>query len=472
MSMSRPFIHRDFLLFNETAKNLYHSEVASLPILDYHTHLNPKLIAENQSIPNITHLWLKEDHYKWRAMRTCGVPESLITGKESTDKEKFIAWADTLPKLIGNPLHHWAQMELKAFFGIEALLTPETAESIWEKTTSFFAQPNHGARDLIIGQNVRVICTTDDPIDSLEYHRKNNLESDALKLYPTWRPEKAMKIADTKLFRNYVQKLADATQQNVSDLQTLAQFCHALQIRHDFFAEQGCRISDYSVESFAENPGEDTANCIYQKAMQNHPVSPEEARAFYAYMLYVLAQMDAQKNWVRQVHIGPLRNPNKAMFEQLGADSGFDAINDFSMMAPLASHLSALREIQSLPRTVLYNLNPKENTPLAVLCGSFQDGTPLGRLQLGPAWWFLDHLDGMRAQLESLANLSCLTQFLGMLTDSRSILSMTRHDYFRRFLCSFLGEKAEQGLIPNDTRFLQETLRKMCFENARDYFNF
>ena len=448
--MKQAFIHADFLLDTPEARELYHGYAEQCPVIDYHCHLNPREIAENRTFSNITQAWLGGDHYKWRAMRTVGVPEALITGA-ADDHSKFIAWATTLPKMLRNPLYHWSHLELARVFGIDdVLLCPETAESVWSRANALLSAPGNGARDILLRLGVRLVCTTDDPDDALEEHRTQNARNDGLTMRPTWRPGRHLALRD-------VSRSFDAMLDHLRE-------------RHAYFHENGCRLSDYSVESFASPATDADARATYDAVRAGAEPGAEARAAFASWMLLFFARLDAEANWVRQLHIGALRNPNQAMYTALGADTGFDAIADFAYAEPLAQHLSTLASEHALPRTILYNLNPKDTTMLAVLCGSFQDGTPGGRVNLGPAWWFLDQKDGMEENLNAISALGCLHQFPGMLTDSRSVLSVPRHEYFRRILCRLLGRDLRDGLLPRDLSAIGSLVRAVSCENARALF--
>lgn len=446
----KPFIHPDFLLDTPQARELYHGFAEPCPIIDYHCHLSPAEIAGNRPFANITQAWLGGDHYKWRAMRTVGVPESHITG-EASDHDKFLAWAATVPKLLRNPLYHWTHLELARVFGIDdVLLSPETAEAVWQRANAVLAGPGMGARDILAKLGVQCVCTTDDPDDTLDEHRAQNARGDGLRMLPTWRPGRHLALRDVSL--------------------PFEAMLEHLRTRHDAFHAAGCRLSDYSVESFAEPASEAEARAIYEDVRAGKEPGPAAREAFAAWLLLFLGRLDAASGWVRQLHIGALRNPNAAMFARLGPDTGFDAIADFPYAEPLARHLSALAAEGALPRTILYNLNPKDTTMLTVLCGSFQDGTPGGRVNLGPAWWFLDQMDGMEENLKAVSALGCLSQFPGMLTDSRSVLSVPRHEYFRRILCRMLGRDLRDGLLPDDLPAVGAMVRAISYGNARALF--
>lgn len=446
----RPFIHPDFLLDTPQARALYHDFAEPCPIVDYHCHLSPAEIAANRPFANITQAWLGGDHYKWRAMRTVGVPEALITGP-ADDHAKFLAWCATVPKLLRNPLYHWTHLELARVFGIDdLLLSPDTAEEVWARANARLAAPGNGPRDILLRLGVRLVCTTDDPDDDLADHRAQNARADGLAMRPAWRPGRHLALKAT-------------------DLPFEAMLAH-LRDRHAFFHANGCRLSDYSVESFAAPCPDAEAAATYEAVRAGRDPGQPARDAFAAWMLAWLARLDAETGWVRQLHIGALRNPNAPMFAALGPDTGFDAIADFPYAEPLARHLSALAADGALPRTILYNLNPKDTAMLAVLCGSFQDGTPGGRVNLGPAWWFLDQMDGIEENLRAISALGCLAQFPGMLTDSRSVLSVPRHEYFRRILCRLLGRDMQGGLLPDDLPAVGAMVRAIAFGNANALF--
>ncbi len=446
----KSFIHPDFLLDTPQACELYHGFAEPCPIVDYHCHLSPAEIAENRPFANITQAWLGGDHYKWRAMRTVGVPEELITGS-ADDHAKFLAWAATVPKMLRNPLYHWTHLELARVFGIDdTLLCPETAEEVWQRANAVLAAPGMGARDILAKLGVELVCTTDDPDDTLAEHQAQNDRGERLRMLPTWRPGRHLALKDVSL--------------------PFEEMLEHLRARHDVFHAAGCRLSDYSVESFAAPATEAEACATYEAVRAGREPSTAARDAFAAWLLLFLGRLDAASGWTRQLHIGALRNPNAAMFAKLGPDTGFDAIADFPYAEPLARHLSVLAAEGALPCTILYNLNPKDTHMLAVLCGSFQDGTPGGRVNLGPAWWFLDQMDGMEENLKAISALGCLHQFPGMLTDSRSVLSVPRHEYFRRILCRMLGRDLRDGLLPNDLPSVGAMVRAIAYGNARALF--
>lgn len=461
----------DFLLETATARTLYHEYAKDLPIVDYHCHLPPRDIADNRQFRNMTDIWLAGDHYKWRAMRTCGVDEKYITG-DASDWEKFKAWAGTVPKTLRNPLYHWTHLELKRPFGIsDRLLNGTTAQSIWDECNEKLALPEFSARGIIQQMNVQVICTTDDPTDSLEFHQKIQQDSTfKTKVYPTFRPDKAMMVENSEDFRRWVSALASVSD---IDIRTFSDFLEALRNRHDFFATLGCRLSDHGLEEFY--PEEYTRNEIHKifgKAVRGASLATGEVRKFKSAMLYEFGLMDHEKGWVQQFHIGALRNNNTRMYKKLGPDTGFDSIGDFEMARPMAKFFDRLDKDNKLTKTILYNLNPRDNELFATMIGNFQDGSLPGKMQFGSAWWFLDQKDGIERQLEALSNMGCLSQFVGMVTDSRSFLSFPRHEYFRRVLCNMIGSEVERGILPDDMELIGTLVRDVCYRNAVRYFGF
>lgn len=469
--MLKAFMDDQFLLTNETASRLYFGYAQDMPIIDYHCHLNPQEIYEDKRFRNIAEVWLYGDHYKWRAMRANGVEERLVTGGEGVgDYERFAAWAKTVPATIGNPLFHWSQLELKRLFGIEELLTESTAASIWEKANAALAGEGFSVRGLIRRSNVETICTTDDPVDSLEYHVKLGEEQGlGFQVLPSFRPDKGLEIArDT--FLPWVRKLGEATG---GDIASYDRLLDALESRVRFFHSVGGRVSDHALDyvPFAETTKAEAA-AIFAKALQGQAVSREEENKYKTYTLLHLGRLYAELGWAMQFHINAHRNNNSRMFAALGPDTGYDSIHDNDVAYPLTRLLDALDREQALPKTILYSLNARDNDVLGSIIGSFQGGGIPGKMQLGSAWWFNDTQDGMRAQMQSLANLGLLSRFVGMLTDSRSFLSYTRHEYFRRILCSLLGEWAERGEAPNDLEWLGGIVRDVCYHNAKRYFGF
>ena len=458
------FINDDFLLDTPQARTLFHEYAEEQPIIDYHSHLDPAAIADNRQ------LWLDGDHYKWRAMRTNGIPERLCSG-DAPDREKYDAWAATVPRLLRNPLYHWTHLELRRPFGISGILfSPETADEVWEKTSSMLQSGGMGALDILKRMNVETVCTTDDPCDDLSAHRRHASSGDSVKLLPTFRPDKARAVHQGSAWREWVARLEQASGMEIRDL---AAFREALASRHDFFARHGCKLSDHSLEAFDEESlsGEEAA-ALFASALRGGDIASGDAARFSNYLMDYFAELDSAKNWVRQLHVGALRNPNGAALRDLGPDTGFDAIADFTYMAPLGRLLDRSAQQGTLPRTILYNLNPRDNAALAVLCGSFQDGVTAGKMQYGAAWWFLDQMDGMTRHLETLSQLGMLSRFVGMLTDSRSLLSYRRHEYFRRILCRVLGRDMAQGLVPDDMEMVGSMAADISYRNAKQYFNF
>ena len=469
--MKTPFMHDDFLLESDRARDLYHTYAESLPIIDYHCHVPPKDIAENRNFENLTQIWLAGDHYKWRAMRTCGVDERFITGS-ATDWEKFERWADTVPKTIRNPLYHWTHLELKRPFGItDRLLDSSTAKGIWEECNAKLATPEFSVRGIQKSMKVEVVCTTDDPTDSLEYHRTLAQDPKAsLSVYPAFRPDKAMQVNDPAAFARYVGLLAKAAD---SVIRTYGDFLAALKKRHDFFHAMGARLSDHGLETiYAESYTEREIKACFAKLMKKKALNEKEALKFKSAVLYELALMDWEQGWVQQFHLGALRNTNSRMMRTLGPDTGYDSIGDFELARPLARFLNRLDTDNKLAKTILYNLNPGDNELFATMIGNFQDGTVPGKIQYGSAWWFLDQIDGMTKNLNALSNMGLLSQFIGMLTDSRSFLSYPRHEYFRRLLCNVLGSEMKAGLIPDDSKLVGGMVQDICYSNAKRYFNF
>ncbi len=464
------FINDDFLLDTPQARTLFHEYAEGQPIIDYHSHLDPAAIVDNRQFSNIAQLWLDGDHYKWLAMRTNGIPERLCSG-DALDREKYDAWAATVPRLLRNPLYHWTHLELRRPFGISGILfSPETADEVWKKTSSMLQSGGMGALDILKRMNVETVCTTDDPCDDLSAHRRHASSGDSVKLLPTFRPDKARAVHQGSAWREWVARLEQASRMEIRDL---AAFREALASRHDFFARHGCKLSDHSLEAFDEESlsGEEAA-ALFASALRGGDIASGDAVRFSNYLMDYFAELDSAKNWVRQLHVGALRNPNGAALRDLGPDTGFDAIADFTYMAPLGRLLDRSAQQGTLPRTILYNLNPRDNAALAVLCGSFQDGVTAGKMQYGAAWWFLDQMDGMTRHLETLSQLGMLSRFVGMLTDSRSLLSYTRHEYFRRILCRVLGRDMAQGLVPDDMEMVGSMAADISYRNAKQYFNF
>jgi len=467
----KAFMDRDFLLSTDTARYLYrnYADMKRIPILDYHCHINPGEIYEDRQFENLAQVWLGGDHYKWRQMRTNGVDEKYITG-DAPDREKFQKWAETLPKLIGNPLYHWSHLELRFYFGYEGNLNGDTAQEVWDLCNEKLQSPEFSVRSLIKKSNVRLICTTDDPADSLAFHQKlKKDESFDVQVLPAWRPDKAMNIEKTE-FTKYIETLSQAAGVEVTDLESLRT---ALEIRLDYFDANGCRVSDHGLEYVMYHPAEDAViDAVLKKRLAGERVTREECLQYKtAYMLF-LAKQYHKRNWVMQLHYGCKRDNNAFMYKRLGPDTGYDCINNYAPVAELADFLNELAAADELPKTILYSLNPNDDSAIGTIIGCFQGGGIRSRIQQGSAWWFNDHLDGMRNQMKSLASLSALGNFVGMLTDSRSFLSYTRHDYFRRILCELIGNWVENGEYPNDEKLLREIVKGISYNNAVEYFGF
>lgn len=461
------FMGEDFLLNNDVAYELYHNYAKEMPIYDYHCHLSAKEIAEDKVYENMSQIWLAGDHYKWRGMRSNGVKERYITG-DTADYQKFLAFAKTLPQCIGNPLYHWSHLELQKYFGIEEVLNEDSAHRIWVTCNDLLKQKGFSARGLIQSSNVDVICTTDDPIDSLVYHKQ--IAEDAefnVKVLPTFRPDKAMNI-QKEGFTQWVEQLSKVTD---SPIQGYEDFIKALEQRVTYFHEVGCRISDHSLEKVAyEAATQEELKVIFDLAMDNHAVTAEQAVKFQSALFKFFGSQYAKRGWAMQLHIGALRNNNTRMFNSLGADSGFDSIDDGTIARPLSSLLDALDKDDQLPKTILYCLNPKDNEVLGTMIGNFQGGIP-GKIQFGSGWWFNDQKDGMIRQMTALSHLGLLSRFVGMVTDSRSFLSYTRHEYFRRVLCNIVGQWVEDGEAPNDMKLIGGMIQNICYNNAAKYFD-
>ncbi|MFD2599167.1 glucuronate isomerase [Sphingobacterium corticis] len=463
------FLDDNFLLKTKTAETLYHNYAKSLPIIDYHNHLIPQQVAENLQFDNITQVWLNGDHYKWRAMRANGISEHYITGNAS-DKEKFLKWAETVPYTMRNPLYHWTHLELQRYFDIHEILSPATAEKIYEEASAKLRLPEYNVRALLEKMRVEVICTTDDPIDSLEYHQTFSKEESTFKMYPAFRPDKAMQVDDIESFNQYVDTLAQVTKLEIDNF---SNYLQALKARHDFFAENGCSVSDHGLERiYAEDYTEQEIADIFLKIRGQQDISVRENHQFKSAMLVCFAQWDHEKGWVQQYHLGALRNNNSRMLGISGADAGFDSIGDFSQAKALSKFLNRLDAGDQLTKTIIYNLNPADNEMIATMVGNFNDGTIAGKVQFGSAWWFLDQKDGMTKQINTLSNMGLLSRFVGMLTDSRSFLSFPRHEYFRRLLCDLFGEDIEQGELPNKLDWIGKVISDICYHNAKDYFKF
>jgi len=466
----KPFIHDDFLLETDTARDLYHRVAKDLPIIDYHCHLSPDLMAADHRFRSITEIWLEGDHYKWRAMRANGVPERFCTG-DASDWEKFEAWARTVPDTLGNPLYHWTHMELRRPFGIDAVLSPATARAVFDRANERLREDAFTAMGLLRQFRVAVVCSTDDPTDSLEAHARLAARKDPdTQVFPTWRPDKAVLVEDRAAWTAWLEKLEKAAGASIGTWDGLLA---ALEKRHAFFHDRGCRASDHGLEVIDALPFTDeVAASLFARLRGGKALDPDEARIFRSALLHRLALLDHARGWVQQFHVGARRNNNTRMKLRLGPDTGFDSIGDFEQARPLARFLDRLDATDQLAKTILYNLNPADNEVMATMVGNFQDGRVPGKMQWGSAWWFLDQLDGMEAQVRVLANMGLLSRFVGMITDSRSFLSYPRHDYFRRLLCNILGEDVRRGRLPDDGKALGNVVANVAFYNARDYFGF
>ena len=464
----RPFLDDDFLLNNETAKALYHQYAKDLPIIDYHNHLSPEAIAQDVNYENITQLWLNGDHYKWRAMRANGVDESFITGKRS-DREKFEQWARTVPYTLRNPLFHWTHLELRRYFGITEQLNEKTANSIYDQINALLSSKEYSVTGLLEKMKVRLLCTTDDPIDNLAHHQTIRQQDGPIRVLPAFRPDKAMEVEDASQFNSYLQKLEAAADVSIG---TYGDFLKALKKRHEFFVANGCSVSDHGLESIvAEDYREQEIVAIFQQIRNGKNLSREEKDKFRSAMLIQFAEWDWEKGFVQQYHLGAMRNNNTRRLQELGADTGWDSIGDFSQARALSKFLNKLDSNNTLTKTILYNLNPADNEVFATMIGNFNDGSIAGKIQWGSGWWFLDQKDGMTRQLNTLSNMGLLSRFVGMLTDSRSFLSFPRHEYFRRILCNLLGEDVEKGELPDDMHWIGKIVQDICYHNTRNYFN-
>lgn len=464
----KKFMDVDFLLETETAKHLYHDFAEKMPIIDYHCHLNPQEIYEDVKYENITQVWLGADHYKWRQMRSNGVDEKYITG-DATDCEKFQKWAETLEMAIGNPLYHWSHLELKKYFGYEGYLCGDTAEEVWNLCCEKLAAPDMSARNLIRKSNVDTICTTDDPADSLEWHRKIKEDGFEVRVLPAWRPDKAMNIEKPD-FNAYLEKLAAVSGVTIDSFRNLVA---ALKNRMDFFEENGCMVSDHGLEYVMYEPAEEAEiEEIFQKRLQGASLSRMEERKYKTAFMIAMGREYAKKNWVMQLHYGVQRDLSKKVFKALGPDAGIDAINTYSSSIEMGQYLNALAETDELPKTIIYSLNPADDAAIGTVIGCFQDSSTVGKIQQGSAWWFNDNKVGMINQMTSLANLGLLGNFVGMLTDSRSFLSYTRHEYFRRIMCNLIGGWVENGEYPNDDKLLQKIVEGISYNNTKRYFGF
>lgn len=466
--MVKTFMDENFLLESATAQKLYHEFAASQPIIDYHCHLPPEQISGNKQFKNITEIWLGGDHYKWRFMRSSGVTEDFMTG-DQPDEAKFRKFCEVLPMGVGNPLYHWSHLELQRYFGTKALVSAATADELWKHCNSLIGTPELSARGLMVRSNVKVVCTTDDPIDSLAHHKAIATDGFQVKVLPTFRPDKAFNI-DRVGFQDYIPKLSAASGIAINSFTDVTR---ALDARLDHFAAHGCKVSDHAIDiAFFAEASESELSGILARAMNNEPVSKEEVEKYKTAIMLHLGRQYAKRGWAMQLHIGAQRNNSARMFRNLGPDTGFDSIADDLISAKIAKFLDTLDGDDQLPKTILYNLNPIHNEVLATMIGNFQDGKVVGKMQFGSGWWFLDQKDGMTRQLTALSQLGNLGAFIGMLTDSRSFLSYTRHEYFRRILCNLIGSWVENGEYPQDWAQLQKIVEGICYKNAEAYFQF
>jgi glucuronate isomerase len=463
----KKFLDKDFLLESDTARRLYHDVAAPMPIIDYHCHLDPALIAEDHKFENLTQVWLAGDHYKWRAMRANGVDERFCTG-DASDEEKFMKWAETVPDTLRNPLYHWTHLELQRYFDIHELLNPESARRIYQRAGELLGSEAFSVRNMIREMNVEVICTTDDPVDSLEHHQKIREDGFETKVLPAWRPDKAMAVEDSDKYNQYIDSLEQASGTSIS---TFMDLLTALQSRHEFFHQMGCRISDHGLEGFlAEEFDYLDIEKIFLKIRKGRNLNKQEIGRFKSAMLVELAVMDHEKGWTQQFHVGAIRNNNSGRLLELGPDTGFDSIGDFKMARAMSRFFDRLDTQDQLAKTIVYNLNPVDNALIATMVNNFNDGKTPGKMQFGSGWWFLDQKYGMTEQMNTLSSLGLLSRFVGMLTDSRSFLSYPRHEYFRRILCNLVGTDVEKGEIPNETQLVDKLVQNVCYYNAKEYF--
>jgi glucuronate isomerase len=467
----KEFMDEHFLLETDTAQWLFHEHAERMPIIDYHCHLNPEYIARDHQFDNLGQIWLEGDHYKWRAMRANGVDERFCTGKETSDWEKFEKWAETVPYTMRNPLYHWTHLELQRAFGVHKLLKPESAREIYDECTAKLQTPEYSARGLMKKFNVEVVCTTDDPVDSLEYHQSLRDEGFEIKVLPAWRPDKVMAVEDPVKYRAYVEKLSEVSGIGIASYTDLLE---ALQSRHDFFSLMGCKLSDHGIEEFyAEDYTQTEIDAIFKKVLGGKNLSFQEVLQFKSAMLFDLALMDWDAVWTQQFHYGALRDNNSRLLKALGPDTGFDSIGDFTVGKSMSKFLNQLDMKNQLTKTILYNLNPRDNELVATMIGNYQDGSVAGKVQFGSGWWFLDQEAGITSQLNALSVMGLLSRFVGMLTDSRSFLSYPRHEYFRRVLCNLIGNDVEKGKIPSsELAFLGKMMEAISYQNAVDYFQF
>lgn len=464
----KKFIHEDFLLETDYAKELYHDYAKGQPIIDYHSHLPPNELAENKNFENATKIWIEGDHYKWRAMRALGVPEKYITGK-ATDAEKFQKWAQTVPYTLRNPLYHWTHLELNRYFGIDELLTPDSADGIYEQCNIALKKPTFSTQNLVGRMNVEVVCTTDDPLDDLAHHIKLAKSDCPVKVFPTFRPDGLIDIKKVD-FSDYISTLSKITGVIITDLASLGE---ATKKRVDFFHENGCRLSDHGLtHAYGYAYDESEINQILSKRFDEKSISKKEVLQYKSAILHLLGQLYAEKNWVMQLHLGPIRDTNKAILAKIGINAGVDSIGDYPQAEQLASFLNRLNNSGSLPKTILYNSNPSDNEVFATMAGNFTGEDIKSKVQFGTAWWFLDQKDGIKDQLDTVSNMGLLSCSVGMLTDSRSFLSFPRHEYYRRVLCNILGNDLKAGLLPHDMKWIGKIVQDITYNNAKEFFQF
>ncbi len=463
----KSFLDENFLLQTEPAKKLFHDFAKDMPIIDYHCHLPVQQIADDINFENLTQVWLYGDHYKWRAMRTNGIDESYITGNKS-DFEKFEKWAETVPYTLRNPLYHWTHLELQRYFDVHELLSPASAKKIYDDCTIKLQTKEYSVKNLLRKMNVQVVCTTDDPTDSLEFHQKIKDDGFEIKVLPAFRPDKSMNVDDVNGFNLYLKKLENVSGISITSYQS---YLDALKQRHDFFAAMGCCVSDHGMECiYAEDYTDEEIIAAFNKIRNRRELTGEERVKFKSAMLHVFAIWDHEKNWVQQYHLGALRNNNIRLLESCGPDTGWDSIGDFQQAKTLTKFLGRLDSTNQLAKTILYNLNPADNELMATMTGNFNDGSIPGKIQFGSAWWFLDQKDGMTKQMNALSNMGLISRFVGMITDSRSFLSYPRHEYFRRLLCNLFGDEIESGELPNDLDWTGKIVKDICYYNAKAYF--
>lgn len=469
MNEVRTFLDNDFLLYSDAASRLYHEYAQPCAILDYHNHLSPKDIAENRRFNNLSEIWLEGDHYKWRAMRIKGVEEKFITGTASP-KDKFLMWAKTVPATLRNPLYHWTHLELKSYFDVHTLLDGNSASEIYDHCSNLLQQEDFYVQSLLKKMKVEVVCTTDDPIDSLEYHTQFAVQTAGFKMYPTFRPDKAYATADLQAYNSYLEKLANRASVAIN---TFDDLITALLKRMDFFQSLGCRLSDHGLESLWYDKDMTTkAPGIFKKIRSGGALDVNEQHCFQGAVLAELCKGYHERGWVQQFHIGPIRNNNSRLLKKLGPDTGFDSVGDFSQAVNLSRFLDHLDQSNQLAKTILYNINPADNEVFATMVGNFSDGSTTGKIQWGSGWWFLDQKDGMEKQMNTLSNMGLISQFVGMVTDSRSFLSFPRHEYFRRILCNLFGADMSRGEMPNDINGVGQVIQNICYGNAKNYFKF